>query len=140
MAVSATGSFPQKPKNGNITIVNADASGLKTVYTGGADGSKIVGLLVASDDTSARDVQWGITVGAVFYPLGTVSIPITAGTIAATPMVNLLDLTKSPGLPIDSDGNPYVFLASASYTLQIKALTTVTAAKTISVSAIAADW
>lgn len=140
MAVSATGSFPQAPKTGNVQILPADASGLKTVYTGGANGSKVMGLMATSSDTAARDVTWGVTVGAVFYPLGTVTIPITSGQIAAAPAVNLLDIAKSPGLPLDSDGNPFVFLASASYTLQIKALTTVTAAKEIDVTAMAADW
>lgn len=140
MAVVATGSFPQTPKNGNVQILPADASGLKTVYTGGANGSKIVGLMVTSSDTAARDVTWGITVGAVFYPLGTVTIPIQAGQVNSAPAVNLLDIAKTPGLPSDSDGNPFVFLASASYTLQAKSLTTVTAAKEIDISAIAADW
>lgn len=140
MAVTATGSFPQTPKNGNVQILPADTTTLKTIYTGGANGSKIVALMASSSDTTARDVMWGITVGAVFYPLGTVTIPITAGQIAATPAVNLLDVAKSPGLPIDSDGNPFVFLASASYTLQAKSLVTVTAAKEIDIAAIAADW
>lgn len=140
MAVSATGSFPQLPKNGNVQILPADASGLKTIYTGGANGSKISALIVTSNDTSARDVTWGITVSAVFYPLGTITIPITAGQVNSAAAVNLLDLSKTPGLPVDSDGNPYIFLASASYTLQIKALTTVTAAKEIDINAMGADW
>ena len=140
MAVTASGSFPQNPKNGNVQILPADASALKTIYTGGANGSKIVSLIVTSSDTSARDVTWGITTAAIFYPLGTVTIPITAGQINSAPAVTLLDLSKTPGLPIDSDGNPYIFLTSASYTLQIKALTTVTAAKEIDINAIGADW
>lgn len=140
MAVQPTGSFPQTPKNGNVQILPADASALKTIYTGGANGSKIVALFVTSSDTAARDVTWGITLGGVFYPLGTVTIPITAGQVNSAAAVNLLDVTKTPGLPLDSDGNPYVFLASASYTLQIKSLTTVTAAKELDVSAFGADW
>lgn len=140
MAVTSTGSFPQSPKNGNVQILPADASALKTVYTGGANGTKIVSLIATSNDTSARDVTWGITVAATFYPMGTVAIPITAGSINSAPAINLFDLNRTPGLPLDSDGNPYIFLASASYTLQIKALTTVTAAKEIDISAVAADW
>lgn len=140
MAITSTGSFPQTPKNGNVQILPADASALKTIYTGGSNGSKITAIMVTSNDTAARDLTWGITTAAVFYPLGTVTIPITAGTINSAAAVNLLDILKTPGLPLDSDGNPYVFLASASYTLQVKALTTVTAAKEIDVSAIGADW
>ena len=140
MAVTATPVFVQTPKNGNVQILPADASNLKTIYTGGANGSKIIGLYVTSSDTSARDVQFGITVGGVFYPLYTSTIAITAGQVAATPSVNLLDPSKAVGLPVDSDGNPFIFLASASYTLQIKSLTTVTAAKEIDISCFAADF
>lgn len=140
MAISATGSFPQKPKSYKVQILPADASSLKTIATGSADGTKINALIVTSNDTTARDVTFGITKSATFYPLGTVSIPITAGQIAATPAVNLLDLTKVPGLPIDSDGNPYIFLSDANDTLQIKSLTTVTTAKEIDVNAFGSDW
>lgn len=140
MAISSTGSFPQKPKNYKVQILPADASTLKTIATGSVDGTKIVGLIVTSNDTAARDVTWGITRTSVFFPLGTVTIPITAGQVASAAAVNLLDLTKTPGLPIDSDGNPFVFLSDASDTLQIKALTTVTTAKEIDVTAIGGDW
>jgi hypothetical protein len=140
MAISSTGSFPQKPKNYKVQILPADASGLKTVATGSADGTKIVAIMVASTDTAARDVQFGITTGGVFFILGTVTIPITAGFVTGVPAVNLLDLTKTPGLPRDNDGNTFILLSSASDTLQVKALTTVTAAKEIDVTAIGADW
>lgn len=140
MAVTATPVFPQVPKSFKVQILPADASGLKTIATGGTNGSKVNAIVVSSSDTAARDVSWGITNTSIFYVMGTVTIPITAGQIAATPAVNLLDITKTPGLPIDADGNPYILLASSSDTLQIKALTTVTAAKEIDVSAVGADF
>lgn len=140
MTVTSTGSFPQNPKNGNVQILPADTTTLKTLYTGGTNGSKITGLIGTSSDTTARDVTWGITVSSVFYPMGTITIPVTAGQVNSVPAVNLLDLTKTPGLPLDSDGNPYIFLASASYALQVKSLTTVTTAKELDFNAIGADW
>lgn len=126
------------PKNSKVQIANADASGLKTVVTGATNGTKVVSLIAASDDTAARDVTWGVTRGGTFHPLGTKTIPITAGTIAATPPVNLMDPAIVPGLPVDNDGNPYVFLESGD-TLQAKSLTTVTSAKLISFHANHAD-
>lgn len=141
MAVTATPVFPQTPKNYKVQILPADASGLKTIATGGANGTKITAIIATSSDTAARNVTWGITTGGVFFPLGTVQIPITAGQVDLTNVaVNLLDISKTPGLPIDSDGNPYILLSSASDTLQIKSLTTVTAAKEIDVTAIGADF
>jgi hypothetical protein len=140
MPVTATPVFVQTPKNYKVQILPADASNLKTIATGGANGTKIVGLMVTSSDTAARDVTWGITTSAVFFPLGTVTIPITSGQVNSAAAVNLMDLTKTPGLPLDGDGNPFVFLSSASDTLQIKALTTVTAAKEIDITAIGGDF
>lgn len=137
MAVTATPVFPQTPKSSKVQILNADASNLKTAYTGGSNGSKITGLIAASTDTSARDVQIGITNGGTFFILYTVSVPIGAGTVAGTPPVDLLNVT---GLPIDNDGQKYLYLQSASDTLQVKALTTVTTAKEIDINAIGSDF
>lgn len=129
--MSSTPFFFATPKVSAVQIANADASNLKTLATGAAGGTKIVAVMAASDDTSARDVQLGITKSGTFYPLGTATIAITAGTIAATPAVNLLNPGVIVGLPLDSDNQPYLFLESGD-TLQAKALTTVTAAKLIS--------
>jgi hypothetical protein len=136
--MATTGYFFNTPKNSKVQIANGDASGLKTVVTGAAAGSKVVALIAASDDTSARDVTFGVTKSATFYPLASKTIPITAGTIAATPPVNLLDPSIIPGLPVDNDGQPYIFLETGD-TLQAKSLTTVTSGKLISLTAIHGD-
>jgi hypothetical protein len=138
MAVTPTGAFPQNPKSGKVQILNADASNLKTIYTGGANGSKITSVVATSSDTSARDVTIGISNSGTFYPFYTVTIAITAGQIAATPPVNLLP--AGIGLPVDNDGQTYIFLQSASDTLQVKALTTVTSAKEIDINSFGADF
>lgn len=141
MALTATPVFVQTPKNYKVQILPADATGLKTIATGGANGTKITSLMATSSDTVARNVTWGITTGGVFFPLGTVQVPITAGQVDLTnPAVNLFNPTFLPGLPQDSDGNPYVLLSGTGDTLQIKSLTTVTAAKEVDVVAIGADF
>jgi hypothetical protein len=140
VAVTSTPVFVQVPKNYKVQILPADASNLKTIATGGTNGSKVSAIMVTSSDTSARDVTWGITTGGTFFPLGTVTIAITAGQVNSAPAVNLMDLSKTPGMPLDGDGNPFVFLSSASDTLQIKSLTTVTAAKEIDITAIGGDF
>lgn len=137
MATSAT--FVGTPKNGKVQVLPADTSSLKTIVTAGSSGSKVVALIAASDDTSARDVEFGITNGGTFYPLGTKTIPITAGTVAGAPSVNLLDPSIIPGLPVDNDGNPYLLLVSGD-TLQAKTLTTVTTAKAVSLTAVYGDF
>src|SRR4051812_7179014 len=117
--------FPKQPLISRVQIVNADAQTQKTGYTAGTSGSKIVAILATSTDTSARDIQVSITNGGTSYPLGTKSVAITAGFVAGTPAVNLLDPTNMVGLPIDSDGNPFLYLISGD-TLTFSALTTVT--------------
>lgn len=136
--MSATPFFFGTPKNSKVQILPADTSSLKTVVTGAANGSKVVALIVASDDTSARDVTFGVTKSATFYPLASKTVPITAGTVAGTPPINLLDPSVIPGLPVDNDGQPYILLETGD-TLQAKSLTTVTAAKAISLTALHGD-
>lgn len=123
----------QTPKRGMVQIANADASALKTVATAGANGSKVSSLILSSSDTSARDVQWGVSRSGTFNPVATVTIPITAGQVSGTPPVDLFSSTNAPGLPVDNDGQPYILMESGD-TLDIKALTTVTSTKLISAS------
>ena len=140
MAVSSTPVLPQTPNRGLVQIANGDGQNQKTIYTGGANGSKIVGLIAVSSDTSARDVQISITSGGTSYPVGTVSVPSGSGNSSAASSVNMFNTTAIPGIPIDSDGNPYLFLASASDTLTASALSTVTSGKLITLVAITADF
>jgi hypothetical protein len=129
----------QTPAHGEVQILPADAQALKTVYTGAANGSKITSLILQSTDTAARDVQISISKSGTAYILGTVTCPINAGNTGAIPSVNAFNSTQLPGIPIDSEGNPFVFLLNAE-TLTISALTTVTAAKAISANAFGGDF
>lgn len=140
MATSSLPVLPQVLKNSKVQILNADASGLKTIYTGGSNGTKITSVVAASTDTSSRDVQIGIERSSTFYILGTVTVPIGAGTVAGTPAVNLLDPTVIKGLPVDNDGQSYIFLADATDLLRAKALTTVTTAKEIDINSFGSDF
>lgn len=140
MPVTATPVFPQTPQSSKVQILPADASNLKTLYTGGANGSKVTAAIVSSSDTSTRDVQIGITRSATFFPLCTITVPINAGQVAGTPPINLLNPVNCPGLPIDNDGQVYVYLSSASDLLQVKSLTTVTAAKELDFNSFGADF
>lgn len=131
--------FVKQPSNGKVNIVNADAQAQKTVYTAGASGSKITSLMASSTDTAARDVAISITNGGTSYVIGVVAVPIGAGTSSGVNSVNMLNLSNMPGLPVDSDGQPYLLLVFGD-TLTLSALTSVTAAKTITISAIGGDF
>jgi hypothetical protein len=140
MAVTATPALLQTPKNSKVQILPADTTTLKTLYTGGANGSKIVAVFASSTDTSTRDVQIGVTRSGTFFPLCTITVAITAGTVAGTSPASLLSSSAIPSLPVDNDGQTYILLSDSTDLLQVKALTTVTGAKEIDITAIGADF
>jgi len=143
VAVSNTAVFPQTPKRGMVQVANADGTTKKTVVTAGANGSKIVAVTAASDDTGNRTFNIYVTRSGTSYLLGTVTIPTLAGTDGSAPGIDILGggtTNQIPGLPVDNDGQRYILLESGD-TLQA-ALTTgaVTAAKTVHLSAVYADF
>lgn len=127
----------QAPNRGHVQIVNADSTAQKTVYTAGAAGSKLTGLLASSSDTGAKIVQVSVTTAGTSFLIGSVNVPAASGTDGVTPSVNLFSPSLLPGLPLDSDGNPYLLLVSGD-TLTVAVTVAVTAAKTLTVSACAA--
>lgn len=135
MAVSSTPVLPQTPKLGLAQILPADASAWKTVITGGTNGTKVVSLTLTSTDTSNRIVQVAVTRSATQHIFNAVTVTAGAGTDGTTTSIDGLPST----LPVDNDGQKYLFLESGD-TLDISATTTVTAAKVIDAMAPEADF
>jgi hypothetical protein len=121
----------KQPRASSVQILPADTTAQKVVDTAGASGSKYTSLIATSTDTAAHDVQISRTNGGTSYLLGTVAVPAGAGNSAGAPSVNLLAVL---GLPIDSDGNPYIQLIYGD-TLTVSSLVTVTTAKAITINA-----
>lgn len=141
MAVTSTPAYIQAPKTGVVNIANADASNLKTIYTGGTNGTILDSIIVTSTDTSARDLQFYITISAVDYLLVTISCPANSGNTNSISVLDVLNHARfsSTGYPTyDPNGNK-IFRLQASEILKVKALTTVTSGKTISVIAKGGD-
>jgi hypothetical protein len=130
--------FPKQPQNAKVQISHATNLQDVTVVTPGANGSKLVGLIATNSDTNPYSVQVKVTNGSD-YLLGTITVPASAGNLAGTPAVNLLNPATIVGLPIDSDGNPFLFLISGD-TLTVASLTQVTSGQTINVTAIYSDF
>lgn len=136
--MSATPVFVGTPNVGLVQIVNADASAQKTLFTAGASGSKITSISAVSDDTAARVIQLSVLRGGTNYPIATVNVPIGSGSDGTIVAVDLMSLTLSPWLPLDNDGEAYILLKSGDV-LQAKALTSITAAKTMTLLAQGGD-
>lgn len=133
MAVTSTPIFPQTVGTGFAQIAPADTTALKTLYTAGADGSTIENIIVTSTDTSARDLQFVVTISAVDYIIGSLTIPLSSGNTAAAPPVSVFRHANFASiLTIDGTGNPIIRLPTGAV-LKVRALTTVTATRVISV-------
>lgn len=124
--------------NGRVQFVAADTTTKKTLVTAGASGTKVVSIGAATDETANRDVQLFRFVGGVSYLIGTVQVPLGAGNTNAVPSVDLMNAVAMPHLPTDNDGQHYLLLG-AGEVLQVAMAATVTAAKTVHISAQGGD-
>lgn len=138
-AVTSTPVFVQTPKYPKVQLTNANGTTAQTLYACATNGTKVIGMYATSTDTSARDVQISVLKSATTYILTTVTVAIGAGTVAGTPAVNLMNSSVWPGLPTDSDGNPF-FYCETGDTLQAGMVVTLTSAKLMSVNVVAADF
>jgi hypothetical protein len=141
MAVTATPIYPQTIKNWNVQIALADASNLKTLVTGGTNGSKIESLFATSTETAnTRDLQFVLTVSGTDYILDTINVPVNAGFTNNVAPLNILNsTTRFLWASYDAAGNRYLYIASGAV-LKVKSLTTLASGKTIQVNASGADF
>lgn len=145
MAVTATPVFVQTP---NITLTNYSsaqaAAAYVTIYTGAANCSKVVAVNVVSNATESHTLSLAVTRNSTAYVLGSYIISSTTGTgtDGATPSVNMLAGGPTgliPSLPVDNDGQRYLYLTSLD-TLQISSATSFTGGKKMDVICIGADF
>lgn len=122
MAQNVNPTFVKTPNAGiiNISTGNGTALGFVTIYTGGANGSKITGLTITSNTSVAQDVRISVSNGTNTAFINSVSVPTAAGINSSIPPVNGFTNTA---LAIDSDGNPFLILPSTSWTLIAQATT-----------------
>ncbi len=144
MAVTATPVFPQTPK---ITpqnfIQGTDSAGTyKTIHTAGANGSKITGINVTTDDSVTHVLTLVLTRSATNYVIGAYTLPAASGTDGSTASANMLSGGPSNlilGLPVDNDGQSYLFLENND-TLKLTFATALSSSKRIDVVAVATDF
>jgi len=137
--MAATPNLPAAPNLGLVQIVQADASGQKTILTAGSNGSKVSSVFVLSDDTNARLITLSVLRSGTNYPIAVVSVPAGSGTDGAAAAVNLLGAALSPWVPVDNDGQNYLLLKNGD-SLQVKSGSTVSSTKALTIGAIGADF
>lgn len=136
---------PQTPKITPQNFVQGtDSAGTyKTLFTAGTDGSKITGIVASSTDGSATHVlTLVLTRSATDYIIGSYTIPINSGTSGSAVNVDLLNggpANLIVGLPVDNDGQKYLFLESGD-TLRATFATALTSSTRINIITIGADF
>jgi hypothetical protein len=121
MVQNVNPTFVKTPNWGAVQITTGTGSStIVTVYAGGVNGSKVNSLIVSANTTAAFDIQWGVSSGGTFFLYDAVAVPASAGSSDLTPPVSLMSASNIPGLAIDSDGNPFIFLPSSAYSIQAK--------------------
>ena len=139
MALNSDPFFPASIKSTGVKIVPADTTTLKTLWTAGANGSKVTAVGASSDSSATEVVQLWFNNGTIDILLGTKQLAISAGFITGTPAFNWFDGVQIPWLPIDKDGQRYLILPAGGL-LKVAATVTITAAKTIYHTAIGTDF
>jgi hypothetical protein len=131
--------FVSTPKITPAATTNADSANTKkTIHTAGASGSKVTAVIATSTETAnARVGQLWLTRSATSYLLGSFNVPVNSGFDGSAFGVNALQTI--PGLPLDNDGQPYLFLESGD-TLQVSFTTQVASGKEVDVFAIAGNF
>ena len=142
-AVTATPVFVQTPNRGIVQFLQGtDSAGTyKTLYTGGSNGSKCTGMYITSNDSTAHLVTIQLVNGGVKYGGTAISTGTTTpGYASGAGAINAMSSANWPGLPLDSDGNPYFYLAGTGDTIQATFATSLTSSDFINIVAICADF
>jgi len=120
-----SGTFPSGLTQGNTAYVNA-TSVTNTAFSFAATaGGANIGL--------ASNTNSNLVMGAIRY-LGSATVPTSSGTDGVNTGLNILSNALLPGIPVDNDGNPYIFLEKDDF-LCVSAPVAPTANKIISIQA-----
>jgi hypothetical protein len=131
---------PQTPKLAALEILPADVNAAKVLYSGGANGSKVVAVTIASFVSTTVTMRLGLTGRpSFFYYLSNFTIVSGAGINPIIAPVDAFSPLRMPGLPVDSDGQHYMFLESGDG-LCVQVISTMNAGSFIHVLAWGMDF
>ena len=132
----------QTPNRGVVQFLQGtDSAGTyKTLYTAGANGSKCNAMWSTNNDASATHLLTVQIVNtSVKYGGAAITSVESAGFANGTPAQNLMASGNWPGLPLDSDGNPFLQLISGD-TIQAAFATNLTSTDLINIVVSCADF
>lgn len=112
MSVTATPIFPQTVQSLANQIANATTTTLVTLYTAGTNGSRIENVSITSTNVANNNIQIYANNATANYLLGTVQVLANSGQTNSVPTISLFAATNFLSLNKDSNGNPYMYLAT----------------------------
>jgi len=121
------------------TFTSADTTVAKSIFVAGADDSDLKLLQITSNDTSTVNLQLFVRRSSTNYLLGVIQVVTLSGTNGTAAAVNGLNTTQLPGLVFDAMLKAYLPL-KAGDEVYAAPLVTMTAAKTLTVTAIGHDY
>lgn len=126
----------------DTTAASTDAAPTwDTIYTGGTNGSKVTALYVTSSDATAHVVTCAVNKNGI----RNASVALTTGTTkpgyaAGVSDVDFITAANWPGLPVDSDGNLFVWLSNNTDKVECRYATALTASTQLNIVAMGADF
>lgn len=114
-------------------IVPADTTDIIDIVNGATDGTLIQDLIAVSDDSAVVELIIYIYDGGASRRIGQVEVPALSGYDITKAAVSLLNVSNIPSLNKRDDGA--IFLATGQK-LQVSAEATITAAKTVTITAL----
>jgi|SRR5919108_4247560 hypothetical protein len=137
MAANLNPIFVETAETAAQDIANADGTTVQDLVTAGADGARVFAVQASTDETANRDLTLYLQRdgAGTNYPLGSVQVPLGAGTSSSVAGVNLLDATKLRGLDVDGS-----LILGGGDKLRVAPTATVTSGKTIWVTAHYGDY
>ena len=132
----------QTPTRGIVQFLQGtDVAGTyKTLYTAGSNGSRCNAIWLTHDDqTNTHLINVQIVSSSVKYGGPQYTTVVSGGAGLFITPINLMTAAIWPGLPTDSDGNPYVQLASGD-TLQATFATALVTSGVINIVVSCADF
>lgn len=135
--------FPQTIRNSFQIITHGDGTTIKPLFVAGVNGSIIESIIISSTDSSTTTVNLYITdtTGNNYYIVRVTNVSNSNPPINLFTVGQLAALANSSTilLNLDSNGNPYIYLAAGS-SLSIGTTSTLTSTTTLNVVAQGGDY
>lgn len=148
MAGTSTPIFAQTPQTfvallqnstGAYTYSPTGPTNCVSLVAGGTNGTIVNGISVTTTDVSSESLYLLLYNGTNVFILSEYSIAGTSGFATTYPPVDLFRNSQAPALPIDVNGNRYIYVPNG-YTLYVATATAVTSGKYTNVVAIGENF